>query len=69
MPQGNSSNIHTPARWKVSRYLTTVDLQEAGILLVYAGLSGRLMEVPNAFRAAVSRLLQDPEPAAVRKKL
>ena len=55
----------TRASWKVSRYLTRVDLPKADTLLLYGGLASRLVEVPGPFRAEVDVLLTDPNSTQV----
>ncbi len=47
-------------QWKVSRYTTRVDLPQAETTLVYGGLAGRLIEVPNRCRDELDVLLHDP---------
>ena len=47
-------------RWKVSRYVTRVGLDEADTLLLYGGLAGRLVEVTGATRDFAEALLADP---------
>lgn len=47
--------------WKVSRYVTTIDLAGVNTLLVYSGLGGRLIEVPGPYRKEAYSLLEDPD--------
>lgn len=63
-PRPGVSPEDEPARWKVSRYVTRVDLDEVDTLLLYGGLAGRLVEVTGASRASAQALLQDPNAAA-----
>lgn len=47
--------------WKKSNYVTLLELESAKTLLLFAGLAGRLVEVPGAaYRAAAHRLLSNP---------
>lgn len=47
-------------RWKVSRYVTRVALDEVDTLLLYGGLAGRLVEVTGLTRDLAETLLSDP---------
>ena len=47
-------------RWKVSRYVTRVGLDEVDTLLLYGGLAGRLVEVTGSTRDFAEALLADP---------
>ncbi len=51
--QGNLS-------WKTSRYITALDVDSTGTLLLFAGFSGRLVEVPGPYRQAAYELLDAP---------
>lgn len=51
--------------WKVSRYLTRVDLTEADTMLLYGGIASRLVEVPGSFREEAEALLADPNSTCV----
>ncbi len=47
-------------RWKVSRYVTKVNLQDIGVLLLFGGLAGRLVEIPEAYRKEAEEILSEP---------
>ncbi len=51
-------------RWKVSRYVTRVLLEDVDTLLLYGGLAGRLVEVTGSTRDSADALLADPNSEA-----
>lgn len=51
-------------RWKVSRYVTRVALEDVETVLVYGGLAGRLVEATGATRDFTDALLADPNSEA-----
>ncbi len=46
--------------WKKSRYITPIEIDSTDKLLLFAGLFGRLIEVPGAYRPAAYQLLDSP---------
>ncbi len=46
--------------WKTSNYVIPVEVEAADTLLIFAGLAGRLIEIPDAYRTAAHRLLCNP---------
>jgi len=55
-PQGDLS-------WKTSRYITAIEVGSTDTLLLFAGFSGRLVEVPRPYRQAAYELLDAPDTA------
>jgi uncharacterized protein len=49
--------------WKKSSYVTPIEVEVTDTLLLFAGLAGRLVEVPGAYRDAAHRLLSKPNRA------
>jgi uncharacterized protein len=47
-------------RWKVSRYVTRVDLDAVDTMLLYGGLAGRLVELTGSKRLDAEAVLADP---------
>ena len=49
--------------WKGSNYVIPVEVKATETLLLFAGIAGRLVEVPGAYRAEADRLLSNPNRA------
>ena len=51
---------------KVTRYLERVDLSKAGVILLFGGLAGRLVEVPRPYLKEIDIMLADPNSGAIQ---
>lgn len=49
--------------WKMSRYVTAIEVESTNTLLLFAGFAGRLVEIPAAYRQAAHDLLDAPNMA------
>ena len=54
------NSVEKKSNWKVSRYLTKVDIPVVNTLLLYGGIDGRLVEIPQDFRASADGILDNP---------
>ncbi len=53
--------------WKKSSYVIPLEVDATDTLLLFAGLEGRLVEVPGTFRQAAYDLLEDPNDVETMK--
>ena len=51
----------------MSRYLTKVDIPVVNTLLLYGGIDGRLVEIPQDFRASADGILDNPNAMLTEK--
>lgn len=48
-------------KWKLSKYITTLLLEDVNTLLVYGGIGSRLIEIPGASIREANEILENPE--------
>ncbi len=56
------------ASWKVTQFLTNIDLDKSHILLLYSGLAGRLIEIPESYRERAETILRDPNSSTAKSE-
>ncbi len=50
----------TPTRWKVSQFASWIDLENIDSFLLFGGVGGRLIEVPESYHSIVKSLWENP---------